>query len=180
MRRSGLICSVIALVLFACTGDGGTTTSPAAGGVPYPWVEEQRAPVPPGSILPALDGIEYGTGDLRQVPCPGCGQEVDEGEIESHGQGNLQCDHPVDYVANQLIVLDPKDAFVDFFAGLGGEAEDITPELIVEEGEWISPDGLVQRTRDEHGREIVWPAGGLRRRQRSLAPSEIGSSAEPS
>jgi choline dehydrogenase-like flavoprotein len=30
--------------------------------------------------------------------------------------------------------------------------------LIVEEGEWISPDGLVQRTRDEHGREIVWPA----------------------
>jgi hypothetical protein len=142
MRRSGLICSVIALVLFACTGDGGTTTSPAAGGVPYPWVEEQRAPVPPGSILPALDGIEYGTGDLRQVPCPGCGQEVDEGEIESHGQGNLQCDHPVDYVANQLIVLDPKDAFVDFFAGLGGEAEDITPELIVEEGEspYVPPD----------------------------------------
>ena len=142
MRRSGLICSVIALVLFACTGDGGTTTSPAAGGVPYPWVEEQRAPVPPGSILPALDGIEYGTGDLRQVPCPGCGQEVDEGEIESHGQGNLQCDHPVDYVANQLIVLDPKDAFVDFFADLGGEAEEITPELIVEEGEpaYVPPD----------------------------------------
>jgi hypothetical protein len=143
MRRSGLIWSVIALVIVACAGDGGTTTtrpattvtSVAATGEPYPWVEEQREPVPPGSILPSLDEIEYGTGDVRQVPCPGCGQEVDEGEIESHGQGTLQCDHPVDYIANQLIVLDPDGAFIDFFAGLGEEAEDITPELIVEEGE---------------------------------------------
>jgi choline dehydrogenase-like flavoprotein len=30
--------------------------------------------------------------------------------------------------------------------------------LIVEEGEWISPDRLVQRTHDEHGQEIIWPA----------------------
>lgn len=30
--------------------------------------------------------------------------------------------------------------------------------LIVEEGEWISPDTLVQRVRGEHGEEIIWPA----------------------
>jgi choline dehydrogenase-like flavoprotein len=30
--------------------------------------------------------------------------------------------------------------------------------LIVEEGEWISPDGLVQRIHDPSGHEIVWPA----------------------
>lgn len=38
--------------------------------------------------------------------------------------------------------------------------------LIVEEGEWISPDELVQRVHDEEGREVIWPARddvGLRR-----------------
>jgi len=170
MRRSGFICSVIAIVLVACgnqDGDGGTTTaSPPTTTAPqatttapqptttapptttvtsvttdgggYPWVVEQRSPTSP--ILPALDRIEYGTGDTYQVPCPGCSQEVDEGEIVSHGQGTLQCDHPVDYIGNHLIVLDPREAFVDFFAELGGEATDITPVLAVEgEEAYVAP-----------------------------------------
>jgi hypothetical protein len=130
MRRSGLICSVIALVLVACGGEGG-----------YPWVEQERMPT--GSILPALDGIEYGTGDVHQVPCPECGQEADGGEIESYGEGRQQCDHPVEYIEDQLIVLDPDGAFVEFFAGLGGEAMDITPTELVVEGEepYVPPAG---------------------------------------
>jgi len=98
--------------------------------------------MPTDPILPALDGIEYGTGDMHQVPCPGCGQEVDGGEIESYGQGNLVCDHPVDYIGNHLIVLDPEGAFEGFFAELGGEATDITPELTVEgdESAYVPPD----------------------------------------
>ena len=152
MRKSGLICSVIALVLVACTGGegngGATTTGPpttvtsvttAGGG--YPWVEQQRTPTDP--ILPELDGIEYGTGDMHQVPCPGCGQELDGGEIDSYGQGKLKCDHPVDYIGNHLIVVDPDGGFEDFFAELGGEATDITPtELIVEgdESAYVAPD----------------------------------------
>jgi hypothetical protein len=99
-------------------------------------------PTPPAQVLPALDGIVYGTGDVYQVPCPGCGQTADEGDIDSHGNGSLQCDHPVAYIDDHLIVLDPAGTFVDFFAGLGGEAEEITPELAVEgEEPYVPPDG---------------------------------------
>jgi hypothetical protein len=142
MRRTGLICSVIALVLVACAdteGDGTATTPPPTAGGGYPWVVQQRTPTAP--ILSALDRIEYGTGDFYQVPCPGCGQEVDEGEIESHGQGEVQCDHPVDYIGDHLIVLD-SEGFEEFFAELGGVAEDITPTEPIVEGEsaYVSPD----------------------------------------
>ncbi len=93
-------------------------TSNQNGG--YPWIEEEKTPT--GQIDPELDDIVFRNGERHQVKCPACGTPSNN-EVDSTSQGRYVCDHPVQYVPNQLIVQG------DFDQKLL-RARDITPELL--------------------------------------------------